>query len=528
MESRSNEQKRRIQRGIWTAVVVIALVMVASAAVWLARPTGRAVAAAAPPEVAALESVQEGMVWVGQTVEPSVVFIEAEQKMEADQSVDQGDGPDQGPDLELPEPWRKFFGPNAPTPRPQPRTPQVGQGSGVIIDPEGYILTNNHVVGNSARVTVHLANGDSYLAKVVGTDRLTDLAVIKIEPKITLTAARLGDADAVKPGMWAIAIGYPFGGTGASGYGAGRGRFDEPQRYEPTLTVGVISATGRQIESDIPGRPFRDLIQTDAPINPGNSGGPLVNIRAEVIGINQAIFTASPFGGNIGVGFAIPIDARTKDVIKTLKGGATVVRGQLGVQVKPLTPALKTNYEAKNGVFVDAVQADSPAAKAGVKAEDVITRYAGKEVTSSDQFVTMVQGTKPGTVVDLAVLRSGKPQTIKVTIGAYTPEAPEKKPPAAEQTKLGISVEPLPEDQAREMDVAGGVRVRDVNPMGDGARAGLQKGDVIVKVNRDEIKTVEGYQRAVSELKRGDAVVIRAWTRRANGVTTFEIDSLSE
>jgi len=290
----------------------------------------------------------------------------------------------------------------------------------------------------------------------------------------------------------------------------------------------VISATGRQIESDIPGRPFRDLIQTDAPINPGNSGGPLVNIRAEVIGINQAIFTASPFGGNIGVGFAIPIDARTKDVIKTLKGGATVVRGQLGVQVKPLTPALKTNYEAKNGVFVDAVQADSPAAKAGVKAEDVITRYAGKEVTSSDQFVTMVQGTKPGTVVDLAVLRSGKPQTIKVTIGAYTPEAPEKKPPAAEQTKLGISVEPLPEDQAREMDVAGGVRVRDVNPMGDGARAGLQKGDVIVKVNRDEIKTVEGYQRAVSELKRGDAVVIRAWTRRANGVTTFEIDSLSE
>jgi len=527
-----SEQKKRMHRGIWTAMAVIALVTVAVAAGWLARPTGGVAAGAAPPEVAALDSVQQGMVWVAQTVEPSVVFIEAEQKAGAEgsslgdqeqQDQDQGDLP------QLPEPFRKFFGPGGPTtPQPQQRMPQIGQGSGVIIDPAGYILTNNHVVGNASRVTVHLANGDSFPAKVVGTDRLTDLAVIKIEPKTPLTAARLGDADAVKPGMWAIAIGYPFGGMGVSGYGSSQGRFDEPQRYEPTLTVGVISATGRQISSDIPGRPFRDLIQTDAPINPGNSGGPLVNIRAEVVGINQAIYTASPFGGNIGVGFAIPIDAHTKDVIRTLKGGATVVRGQLGVQVKPLTPALKKNYGATSGVFVDGVQPDSPAAKAGVKAEDVILRYNGTDVTSSDQFVTMVQGTKPGNVADLTVLRAGKSQTIKVTVGSYSPEAPEKKAAAPEKMKLGLSLEALPEDQARDISIAGGVRVRDVNPMGDGARAGLQKGDVIVKVNRDDVKSVEDYQRAVSGLKKGDAVVIRAWTRRTNGITTFEIDSLSE
>ena len=524
-----SEQKKRMHRRIWTAMTVIALVTIAVAAGWLARPTGGVAAGAAPPEVAALESVQQGMVWIAQTVEPSVVFIEAEQKADAEASSPDDQDRGQGETPQMPEPFRRFFGPGGPSPpQPQPRSPQIGQGSGVIIDAAGYILTNNHVVGGASRVIVRLANGDSFPANVVGTDRLTDLAVIKIEPKTRLIAAKLGDADTVKPGMWAIAIGYPFGGSGQSGFGAGRGRFDEPQRYEPTLTVGVISATGRQIDSEIAGRPFRGLIQTDAPINPGNSGGPVVNIRAEVVGISQAIYTASPFGGNIGVGFAIPIDAQTKSIIKTLKSGATVVRGQLGVQVKPLTPALKKNYGATSGVYVDGIQPDSPAAKGGVKAEDVITRYNGADVASTDQFVTMVQGTKPGTVADLTVLRAGKTETLKVTVGSYSPDEPEKKAVPPEKMKLGLSLEALPEDQARDLGLSGGVKVGDVDPMSDGARAGLQKGDVIVKINRDEIKSIEDYQRAVRGLNKGDAVVIRAWSRRANGVTTFEIDNLSE
>jgi serine protease Do len=536
MISDSDWQKRRILRGVWTAVALAALIAVTVAVTWIAKPMGSAIAATAPPEVAALDSVQAGLVWIANRVEPSVVFIEAEQKAGGEeqagggQDQDQDQGQDQGQG-ELPEPWRKFFGPGSPfqtPPRPQPQTPSIGQGSGVIIDSTGYILTNNHVVGGAAKVTVHLGNGESYSARVIGTDKLTDLAVIKIEPKQPLTAAKLGDADTVKPGMWAIAIGYPFGATGMSGYGGAQGRFDEPERYEPTLTLGVVSATNRQIQSDIPGRPFRDLIQTDAPINPGNSGGPLVNIRAEVVGINQAIFTASPFGGNIGVGFAIPIDAHTKEVIKTIKGGAPVVRGQLGVQVKALTPALKDVYGAKSGVFVDRIQPDTAAAKAGMQAEDIITKYNGKEVDSTDQFVTMVQGTKPGTTADIVVLRAGKPTTIKVTVGAYAPEVAEKKPPTVERMKLGISVEPVPEEMARDLDISGGARIRDVNPLGDGARAGLKRGDVIVKVNRGDIGSVEDYKRVTSQLKKGAAVVIRAWTRRTGSITTFEIDSLSE
>jgi len=530
MIAESSSRKRRILRAVWV-VVVIALISAAVAATWVVKPTRGAAEGVAPPEVAGLEEMQRGLVWVAQTIEPSVVFIEAEQKVTQggqEQSSDQGDG------SQVPEPWRRFFGPGSPFPfsppdQPsQPNLPAVGQGSGVIIDPAGYILTNNHVAGDAAKITVHLQDGESYPAQLVAADRLTDLAVIKIEPKRALTAAKLGDADAVKPGMWAIAIGYPFGGQGSTGYGGGGGRFDEPERYEPTLTVGVISATNRQIQSDIPGRPFRDLVQTDAPINPGNSGGPLVNIRAEVIGINQAIYTAAPFGGNIGVGFAIPVDARTKDIIARLKGGETIVRGQLGVLVKPLTPAVKGVYEAKSGVFVDSVQPDSPAARAQVKAEDIITSYNGKKVSSPDQFVSLVQATKPGTKVKVEVLRGGKTVSLEVTVGAYTPEVAEKKPTPSEPTKLGLTVEALPEGATRDLGITGGVRVRAVNPLSDGARAGLQPGDVIVGINREAVNDLADYRRVVGELKKGDPVVIRAWTRRNGSVTTFEIDRLSE
>jgi serine protease Do len=525
----SSSGQRRSLRRIWTAVGLAALLAAVAAVTWLVKPTGSVAAGAAPPEVAVLEEMQRALVWIADTIEPSVVFIEVEQKAAAQEPDQQ----DQGQDEELPqlpEPWRRFFGPGSPLPGPRSQTPMpsVGQGSGVIIDSAGYILTNNHVVGDAARVTVHLEDGESYLAQVVGADKLSDLAVIKIEPKRALVAAKLGDADSVRPGMWAVAVGYPFGGTGLSGYGGGGGRFDEPQRYEPTLTLGVISATNRQIQSDIPGRPFRDLIQTDAPINPGNSGGPLVNIRAEVIGINQAIFTNAPFGGNIGVGFAIPVDARTKEIVKTLKGGEAVVRGQLGVAVKPLTPAVREIYGAKNGVFVDSVQPDSAAAKGEMKAEDIIIAFNGTKVSSTDQFVSMVQGTRPGTKVEIEVLRSGKPVTLSVTVGSYTPEVAQKKPNAPERTKLGLAVEAVPQDALHDAGLTGGVTVRAVNPLGDGARAGLQPGDIIVKVNREAVTDVASYERVVGQLKKGDPVVIRAWTRRTGSITTFEIDSLSE
>ena len=519
MSTCQQQPKKRLARIACTVGLLLMLVAAVAVVTWLARPS-ESNAAAVPPELATLEAVQRGFNWIAEEVKPSVVFIEVEQK------VSREDLTGEEPELEIPDPLREFFGPNFPWPR-RPQTPRIpmGQGSGVIIDPAGYVLTNNHVVGEAAKVTVHLANGESYQAEVTGTDKISDLAVIKIEPDHPLKAAALGDADSAKVGSWAMAIGYPFGGSRYSGNVVG-GRFDEALRFEPTVTVGVVSATNRQLESNIPGRPFRNLVQTDAPINPGNSGGPLVNIRGEVIGINQAIFTSGPWGGNIGVGFAIPINEQNKGIITSLRGGEPVVRGQLGVLVAPLTPTLQKVYGADQGVFIEEVQPDSPASRGGLKAEDVILEYKGKKVTSVDEFVTWVQNTEPETTAEIRVLRDGKPETVKVTVEALSLDIAAKKPKAAESNKLGLTVESLPREQAKEMGIAGGVRVRSVNPLSDAGRAGLQAGDVIIKINREQVTDVESYSRVVSKLKKGDPVAIRV--RRADRVHTAQIERLSE
>lgn len=487
--------------------IAAALMGVLSASMWLGRPSGDAAEAAVPSEVAQLEALQRGFAWIAETVKPSVVFVEVEQKR----------------GQQMPQSWRDLLPPDfpwAPRVEPEPPVPPVGQGSGVVVDPSGYIITNDHVVGSAVKITVHLVNGESYPAELVGTDELTDLAVIKIQPERPLTAARLGDADDSEVGSWVMAVGYPFGG---GRYG---GRFDEAFRYEPTVTVGIISAKERQIESERLGYPFRDLIQTDAPINVGNSGGPLVNIHAEIIGINQAIYTGSPWRGNVGVGFAIPINGNTKDVIETLKSGEPVVRGRLGVQLLPLTEPRKKVYGAEHGVFVEAVEPDSPAGRAGIREDDIITKYRGQEVTSGDELVSEVRRTKPGTTVEVEVLRDGKPVKLAITVEALSLEAPPKQASAVERHKLGLAVESLPAENAQRMRIAGGVRVRSVEPLSDAARAGLQPGDVITKINRNEVTDLESYRAAVDELKKGDPVIIRLLRR--NQSHTAEIEALSE
>jgi len=519
--------RRRWTRAAWTVGLLVILLCAIAAFTWLGRPSENQANAAPPADLATLEAVERGFTWIAETVKPAVVFIEVEQKVLRQGAEEEDPGVFGLPDRW----WREFFGPDAPVPRGRPRrvprVPPIGQGSGVIIDPAGYIVTNNHVVGEAAKVTVHLADGSSYTAEVVGADRLTDLAVIKIEPDQGLTAAKLGDADAAKPGSWAMAIGYPFGGTrDMDSGGIVSGRFDKALTFEPTITVGVVSATNRQLQSDIPGRPFRDLIQTDAPINPGSSGGPLVNVRGEVIGVNQAIFTSAPWGGNIGVGFAIPINAQTKRVIEALKGGKPVVRGQLGVLVSPLTPTLKSVYGAEDGVFVEEVQPDTPASRGGLKGEDVIVKYDGKRVTSVDQFVGMVQTTEPEKTVSIDVIRDGKPTRVEVTIEALTLDVAAREPTREESNRLGLTVETLPQEDAEDMGLAGGVRVLSVDPLSDGARAGLRPGDVIVKINRERVADVGSYKRVVESLKRGDPVAIRVW--RADRIHTAQIERLSE
>ncbi len=524
MYTNKSNSGRRHAKLAWLVGFLVILVIGIAAATWTDRPSYSTAEAAPPADLRTLEAIQAGLNWMAEEVKPTVVFIEVEQKARDHDIITEGR------EFDIPERFRDFFGPGFPFPgpdRPQspPRGPELGQGSGVVIDPEGYILTNNHVVGSADKVKVHFSDGESHQAEVVGTDVLSDLAVIKIEADRKLKAARLGNAEISRVGSWVMAIGYPFGAAHSRTSGTVGGLFDTAQRFEPTVTVGVISAKDRQLRSNIPGRPYRDLIQTDAPINPGSSGGPLVNIKAEVIGINQAIFT-TPISGNIGVGFAVPINENTKSVIEALKGGEPVVRGQLGVHVDALTPALKSVYDAEHGVFVEQVVPDTPASRGGLQAEDVILRYRGEDMLSVDQFVNAVLHTKPGTTVGLTVLRDGEALDLEVTIEALSLETAESEPTRAKGGKLGLTIETLPAARASEMGIAGGVVVRSVDPGGQAARAGIEPGDVIFKVNRQPITDVASYESVVGQLKRGDAVVIRAW--RSDRAFTAQIERLEE
>jgi serine protease Do len=281
----------------------------------------------------------------------------------------------------------------------------VAEGSAAVIDAAGYLLTNNHVIQGSSQVRVLMPSGAEYPAQVVGHDAVRDLAVLRVKPKGSLPTVTLGDAANLQPGAWVMAVGYPFGGE-----------LEGAPRFTPSVTAGVISATGREIESDIPGRVMRGLIQTDAAINPGNSGGPLVDSHGRVVGVNEAIFTTTAAGGNIGVGFAIPIDRRTKEIIASLKAGRPIVRGQLGVLVRELSPEEARRAGGAHGVLVARVQPNGPAASAGIKAGDIIVEYNGKAVSSPNEMVDMVQSTKPGTTVPARLMRDGKAMTVRVTV----------------------------------------------------------------------------------------------------------------
>ena len=283
---------------------------------------------------------------------------------------------------------------------------QRAEGSAVVIDPAGLLLTNNHVVERATQIRVSLPSGATYPARVVGTDALQDLAVVRVIPKSTLAAARLGDATNLQPGAWVMALGYPFGGE-----------LELTLHFTPSVTAGIVSATGREIGSDIPGRAMRGLIQTDAAVNPGNSGGPLVNSDGQVIGINQAILTTSRAGGSVGVGFAIPINRRTRFIIDELKQGRSIVRGQIGVMVTAITPEMATRVKAKQGALVLQVQPGGPADRAGMKAGDVIAAFNNRNVTSPDELTSLVQDTRPGTTVPVRVLRNGQAVELRVTVG---------------------------------------------------------------------------------------------------------------
>lgn len=387
-----------------------------------------------------------------------------------------GEGPEQGPFGSTPfgpggngggdpfEQFRHFFG------EVPHNFKQHGLGSGVIISPDGYILTNNHVVGDASEIHVKLSDQREFKAKVIGKDEKTDLALIKIDTNEKLPYAQLGNSDATEVGDWVIAIGNPFG-------------------FSLTVTSGIVSAKGRAL-----GGNYDNFIQTDASINPGNSGGPLFDTHGKVIGINTAIYSST--GTNAGIGFAIPIDL-AKDIMDQLREHGRVIRGWLGVEIQQVTPDLAQSFglAKAEGALVASVVEDGPAAKAGVKRGDVILTFNGQPVPDEHHLPEMVAQTPINKTVPLEVIRDGKHVDLDVKVG----ELQETKLASAKSDETndnwGLQVQALTPEIAQQLNLKSskGVVVRGVNPDTPGADAGVQPGDVVLEVNHKKIDSVDDF-----------------------------------
>jgi serine protease Do len=396
--------------------------------------------------------------------------------------------------------FQQFFGRQFQAPPQQER--EQGLGSGVIINADGYILTNNHVIDKATEIKVILPDKREFPGKVVGADSKTDIAVVKIKAT-GLPTVTLGNSSLLQVGDYAFAIGNPFG-------------------VGETATMGIISATGRN-GLDI--EDYEDFIQTDAAINPGNSGGALLNARGEVIGINTAILSGGS-GGNQGVGFAIPINMAKYVMDQILKHGK-VVRGYIGVGIQELTPDLAKafNVPAEKGALVGSVEPNSPGAKAGLQRGDVITEINGEPVTGPNDLRLKVGAMAPGTSVHLKVLRNGETRDVTLTLG----EAPSGKGqgsnaegPAENSPMNGVQVDELTNDIRQELGLnpdVKGVVVTDVPDGSPASDAGLQRGDVIEQVNRHPVNSVAEYQRLIGEA--GAQAVVLLINRGGN--TTFVV-----
>ncbi len=370
-------------------------------------------------------------------------------------------------------PFEDFFGPGDGEGGGDFR--QKSLGSGFIIDREGYIVTNNHVVENADEIKVKLANGKEFNAKIIGRDPKTDLALIKINGSSDLQPLKMGNSDDLKVGSWVVAIGSPFG-------------------LEQTVTAGIVSAKGRAIGSG----PYDNFIQTDASINPGNSGGPLINMRGEVIGINTAIVASGQ-----GIGFAIPVNMANR-VIPQLKEKGKVTRGWLGVSIQEITPELAKSFgiKEKKGALVAEVFKDSPADKAGIEQGDVIVEFDGKEIAESKDLPAIVANTPVGKAVSIKLWKNGKVVAKDVKIG----EMDEKTTEVAKTTgnkRIGIAVQRITPEMARALGLkqATGVVVSQVDGGSPAEEAGIRRGDVIREVNRAAVKDVQDFFRKMEQAK---------------------------
>jgi serine protease Do len=391
-------------------------------------------------------------------------------------------------DEEMQEFFRRFF-PGAPGGRgPMQEIPARGAGSGFIVSSDGYILTNAHVVRGADEVEVKLIDKRTFSAKVIGADSRTDVAVIKITAN-SLPAVKLGDPARLRVGEAVAAIGSPFG-------------------FENSVTAGIVSAKGRSLPSES----YVPYIQTDVPINPGNSGGPLFNMRGEVVGINSQIYSRS--GGYQGVSFAIPIDV-AMEVVGQLKAGGKVSRGWLGVVIQEVTADLADSFglDRPRGALVSQVQEDSPAARGGLRASDVILSFNGKPVENSGDLPRMVGMAKPGANITLQVWRRGKAQDLLVVLGELPGEEAIAGKSGKTYSRGGLALSELTADQRRELGIDHGLLVEEVTS--DAARAGIRVGDVILAVNNGKVATVEAFRKAIATVPKGKSAAILV--RRGEG-----------
>ncbi len=398
--------------------------------------------------------------------------------------------------------FREFFGEEPPQARPEQRQ-RMGLGSGFVISEDGYIVTNNHVIDKADEISVTIQNGQEYLADVMGTDPQTDLALIKIKPKQPLVPLALGDSDRLSVGEIVVAIGNPFG-------------------LSHTVTQGIVSAKERSIGF---GR-YDAFIQTDASINPGNSGGPLLNLKAEVVGINSAMVATGQ-----GIGFAIPINL-AKSIITQLRETGTVKRGWLGVVIQAVDEdmAKSLGLKKRRGALVSNVQKDSPAAKAGIQVGDVIVKVGEKRVDEFQELPRYVAAIPVGKSVAIGVLRNGKELTLNVAVGEFPeeqltaipggPKGPKSK--SAEPDKLGLQVATLTPQMAERFGLdskAQGVWVEQINPQSPAFEKGIRRGDLILEVNRKAVKDVQSYINLLKTLKKGDSVLLLI--KRGGATTLF-------
>ncbi|MFH1008704.1 MAG: Do family serine endopeptidase [Candidatus Latescibacterota bacterium] len=433
-----------------------------------------------PEAIHALQNTGKAFVAIGKSVKPAVVAIETKTQVEQPKAQER-----------LRTPFDDFFGGDLRRHfSPFPEGPRKGLGSGVIVRKEGYILTNNHVIQGADKISVSLSDGRKFEAEVIGKDKLTDLAVIKIDGE-DLSVIRFGDSDALEVGEWVLAFGNPF------------------EQYN-TMTQGIVSAKGREhlnFGSTTP--TYQNFIQTTAFINPGNSGGALVNLKGELVGINAAIQSTN--GGFMGIGFAIPVNM-AQSVMEDLIGKGRVVRGYLGVNISEvdadMADALK--LDEPHGAMVQEVMEDEGAQQAGMQAGDVILEVNGERIENTSHLQRTIAQQDPGKRVELTVWRDGSKKKLRVQLG----ERPDAEQMAVhkeeEDSKLGVQVQALTEDMGSQLGYQDekGVVVSWVDPNGPAAEKGIRRGDLIQQIGRRKIASTKEYDKAMKELIAGQAVMI--------------------